>query len=78
MSNVGGKAFDFKLFLKVLGYAKPYRVLFISAVVLTISLGAIGTARPILTRQVIDDAILGNDPELLVNLMLWLIGLLLI
>jgi len=78
MSNVGGKAFDFKLFLKVLGYAKPYRVLFISAVVLTISLGAIGTARPILTRQVIDDAILGNDPELLVNLMLWLIGLLLV
>ncbi len=78
MSNVGGKAFDFKLFLKVLGYAKPYRVLFISAVALTVSLGAIGTARPILTRQVIDDAILGNDPELLVNLMLWLIGLLLI
>ena len=78
MSNVGGKAFDFKLFLKVLGYAKPYRVLFISAVVLTISLGAMGTARPILTRQVIDDAILGNDPELLVKLMLWLIGLLLI
>jgi len=78
MSNVGGKAFDFKLFLKVLGYAKPYRVLFISAVVLTISLGAIGTARPILTRQVIDDAILGNNSELLVNLMLWLVGLLII
>ena len=78
MSNVGGKAFDFKLFLKVLGYAKPYRVLFISAVVLTISLGAIGTARPILTRQVIDDAILGNDAGLLVNLMLWLVGLLII
>lgn len=78
MSNVGGKAFDFKLFLKVLGYAKPYRVLFITAVVLTISLGAIGTARPILTRQVIDDAILGTNPELLINLMLWLVGLLLI
>ena len=78
MSNVGGKAFDFKLFLKVLGYAKPYRVLFLSAVVLTISLGAIGTARPILTRQVIDDAILGNDAGLLVNLMSWLVGLLLI
>ena len=45
---------------------------------MTISLGAIGTARPILTRQVIDDAILGNDPELLVHLMLWLIGLLFI
>ena len=77
MSNVGGKAFDFKLFVKVLGYAKPYRVLFIFSVVLTVVLGAIGTARPILTRQVIDDAILGGDPEMLVNLMLWLVGLLL-
>ena len=77
MSNVGGKAFDFKLFVKVLGYAKPYRVLFIFSVVLTVVLGAIGTARPILTRQVIDDAILGGNPEMLVNLMLWLVGLLL-
>ncbi len=77
MSNVGGKAFDFKLFVKVLVYAKQYRALFIFSVVLTVVLGAIGTARPILTRQVIDDAILGGDPEMLVNLMLWLVGLLL-
>jgi ABC-type multidrug transport system fused ATPase/permease subunit len=77
MSNVGGKAFDFKLFVKVLGYAKPYRALFIFSVILTVVLGAIGTARPILTRQVIDDAILGGDSEMLVNLMLWLVGLLL-
>lgn len=77
MSNVGGKAFDFKLFVKVLGYAKPYRALFIFSVILTVVLGAIGTARPILTRQVIDDAILGGDPDMLFNLMLWLVGLLL-
>lgn len=76
MSNVGGKAFDFKLFVKVLGYAKPYRALFIFSIVLTVVLGAIGTARPILTRQVIDDAILGGDAGLLVNLVLWLVGLL--
>src|SRR6056300_147970 len=77
MSNVGGKAFDFKLFVKVLGYAKPYRALFIFSVILTVVLGAIGTARPILTRQVIDDAILGGDRDMLFNLMLWLVGLLL-
>jgi ABC-type multidrug transport system fused ATPase/permease subunit len=63
--------------VKVLGYAKPYRALFIFSVILTVVLGAIGTARPILTRQVIDDAILGGDSEMLVNLMLWLVGLLL-
>ena len=58
MSQVGGKAFDFKLFLKVMAYAKPYRGLFIFSVILTVVLGALGTARPILIRSVIDDAIL--------------------
>ena len=55
MSQVGGKAFDFKLFLKVMAYARPYRALFIFAVFLTIALGGLGTARPILIRSVIDD-----------------------
>lgn len=76
MSKVGGKAFDFKLFVKVMAYAKPYRALFIFSVILTIVLGAMGTARPILIRQVIDNAILANDAELLINLMLLLVGLL--
>ena len=76
MSQVGGKAFDFKLFLKVMAYAKPYRGLFIFSVILTVVLGALGTARPILIRSVIDDAILQvNAPEL-VRLMILLVGLL--
>ena len=75
MSQVGGKAFDFKLFLKVMAYAKPYRGLFIFSVILTVVLGALGTARPILIRSVIDDAILQvNAPEL-VRLMILLVGL---
>ena len=76
MSQVGGKAFDFKLFLKVMAYAKPYRGLFIFSVILTVVLGALGTARPILIRSVIDDAILQvNAPEL-VRLTILLVGLL--
>ena len=76
MSQVGGKAFDFKLFLKVMAYAKPYKGLFIFSVILTVVLGALGTARPILIRSVIDDAILQvNAPEL-VRLMILLVGLL--
>jgi len=78
MSKVGGKAFDFKLFMRVLAYAKPYRSLFIFSVVLTVVLGAMGTARPILIRQVIDDAILGNDAPMLLNLTMLLVGLLII
>ena len=78
MSKVGGKAFDFKLFLKVLGYAKPYKKLFTIAIILTVLLGALGTARPILIRQVIDDAILGHDAPMLLNLTFLLVGLLII
>ena len=78
MSQVGGKAFDFKLFLKVMAYAKPYRALFIFSVILTIVLGGLGTARPILIRSVIDDAILMNDAPEIVRLMLLLVGLLVV
>ena len=78
MSKIGGKAFDFKLFLKVLGYAKPYKKLFTIAIILTVLLGALGTARPILIRQVIDDAILGHDAPMLLNLTFLLVGLLII
>ena len=78
MSKVGGKAFDFKLFTRVLAYARPYRTLFIGSVVLTIVLGALGTARPILIRNVIDDSILGNDPQGLIRLILLLVALLVI
>lgn len=78
MSQVGGKAFDFKLFLKVMAYAKPYRALFIFSVILTVVLGGLGTARPILIRSVIDDAILMKDAPELVRLMLLLVALLVI
>lgn len=78
MSKVGGKAFDFKLFLKVVGYAKPYQRLFTFSMILTVLLGALGTARPILIRQVIDEAILGYDAPMLLKLTFLLVGLLVI
>lgn len=76
MSNVGGKAFDFKLFYKILAYARPYRSLFIGAVILTVVLGAAGTARPIFVQRIIDHGILENDPKGLLNLSVALLGLL--
>jgi len=78
MSKVGGKAFDFKLFTKVMTYARPYQGLFWGSVVLTVVLGALGTARPIITKMIIDDAILALDAAYLVNLSLWLVALLIL
>lgn len=78
MSKVGGKAFDFKLFTKVMAYARPYRGLFWGSVVLTVVLGALGTARPIITKMIIDDAILALDGAYLLNLSLGLVSLLIL
>src|SRR6056300_1872092 len=78
MSKVGGKAFDFKLFTKVMTYARPYQGLFWGSVVLTVVLGALGTARPIITKMIIDDAILALDATYLVHLSLWLVALLIL
>ena len=78
MSKVGGKAFDFKLFTKVMTYARPYQGLFWGSVVLTVVLGALGTARPIITKMIIDDAILALDAAYLVHLSLWLVALLIL
>ena len=78
MSKVGGKAFDFKLFTKVMAYALPYRGLFWGSVVLTVVLGVLGTARPIITKMIIDDAILALDGAYLLHLSLGLVSLLIL
>ncbi len=58
MAQVSGKAFDFKLFRRVLSFARPYRYIFVIASFLVVILGALGTARPILIRKAMDDYIL--------------------
>ena len=76
MAEVSGKAFDFKLFRKVMAYALPYRFIFVSSVVLTIVLGGLATARPILIRKAMDEYILQLDAPGLLNITLILVGLL--
>ncbi len=76
MSEVTGRAFEFKLFRKVLAYALPYKKVFASAIVLTVLLGAFGTARPILIRTAMDEYILGFDGPGLTNITILLVLLL--
>lgn len=76
MAEVSGKAFDFNLFRKVMAYALPYRFIFVSSVILTIVLGGLATARPILIRKAMDDYILQLDAPGLLNITLILISLL--
>ncbi|MBL7984208.1 MAG: ABC transporter ATP-binding protein [Flavobacteriales bacterium] len=66
MSATQGKAFDRKLFVRVMAFVRPYRGLFWSCFALTILLSLLGVIRPILSgymvetahlQQVIDDTV---------------------
>lgn len=51
-----GKAFDMTLFKRVMAYARPYRRVLWSAVVLTILLAFVGVVRPVLLGHMVDAA----------------------
>jgi len=63
MSKVSGKAFDFGLLKKIMTYIRPYKSVFLWALILTISLSVLATIRPILIKSAIDDYILKSDKE---------------
>lgn len=77
MSDVSGKAFDLKLLRRIMRYAKPYRKAFYWAIVLTVVLGALTTARPILIKYTIDHYVSVPDPGGLLTFTLIMLGLLL-
>lgn len=74
--NLSGKAFDGALFRRILKYIGPYKKVFWGAFAITILLGALGTARPILTQRAIDQYILKNDADGLLYITLVTIGVL--
>jgi subfamily B ATP-binding cassette protein MsbA len=67
MSEISGKAFDLKLLRKILAYMKPYKSIFWGALMLTILLSALTTARPILIQYVIDNFIAEPQADQLLN-----------
>lgn len=75
-SNVSGKAFDRSLLKRMLKYIAPYKGVFWGAFAITILLGALGTARPILTQRAIDNFILKGDAPGLLNITLLILGVL--
>lgn len=61
MSEVTGKALDWKLLGRVMHYVKPYRKTFILAAFLTIFLAGNAIIQPILIQLTLDKYILGNN-----------------
>ncbi|MBE9584805.1 ABC transporter ATP-binding protein [Mucilaginibacter sp. JRF] len=71
--SVTGKALDWQLLGRVMGYVKPYRTTFVVSVVLTIFLAVIALAQPILIEKTLDNHIVTGDYDGLV----FMVGLML-
>jgi len=63
--SVSGKAFDWVVLRRVLRFASPYRLLLLSAGLLSVALGAVTTARPYLVQVAVDFAVEDGDLSML-------------
>lgn len=68
MAKETGKAFDFKMLKRLLHYTKPYRITFYGVVVAAILLSAFAVLSPILVREIVNTALVENNGDLLLNL----------
>lgn len=61
-----GKAFDFKLFRRLLGYTNAYRLTFYYVAFAAIAMSILGVIQPELLQITIDESIVPKDNENLV------------
>lgn len=66
---------DFKLILRVLKLASPYKRLFITCVVLGLLLAPVSSIRPYLINRIVDDSIANYDHKHLIELLSIFVGL---
>ncbi len=78
MSGVSGKAFDFKIFNRILSYTKPYGRIFYTTLALTIVIALISPIRPWLVQHTLDNYILRPNASLLWSMTLLMFGLLIL
>jgi len=76
MAQVTGKAFDTKLFSRVMVYAKPYMGVLYKALFLTIFLAGVGVLRPYLIGKAVDEYVVVGDSNGLLLLTLLIVGVL--
>ncbi|QCX40115.1 ABC transporter ATP-binding protein [Aureibaculum algae] len=72
--KVTGNAFDFKIFRRLMSYAKAYRSQFVLSTVAVLLLAGLAAARPILLQWIVDEYILGNNARLLLVFSLVMLG----
>lgn len=78
MSEVTGKALDWKLLGRIMHYVRPYRLMFAVSAFLTIFLAAIALVQPILIQFTLDDYIVKSNYNGLVLMVALMISQLII
>ncbi len=78
MSNATGKAFDFKIFARLMSFAKKYRARFILATISTILLAGFSVLIPVILMTAIDDFVTTNDATRLLYFTIAMLAALLI
>lgn len=74
--NKTGKAFDWQILKRIFTYTKPYKRIFASAVITTISLAVIAPIRPYLTMYMLDHYVSDSNAKMLLYTTLLLVALL--
>lgn len=76
MEKETGKAFDFRLFKRVMAHTRPYSTTFYGVAVAAISVSGFAVMTPILVGDIVDEAIKESDQQYLLYLVLALAGVL--
>lgn len=78
MAGKSGKAFDFKLFRRLIGYTNPYRLTFYFVALSAILLSAFAILRPLLLQKAIDKSFIPKDGNLILFYISLMLGVLLL
>jgi ABC-type multidrug transport system fused ATPase/permease subunit len=68
MDKDSGKAFDTRLFKRLMAHTRPYRITFYGVAIAAILLSGFAVLTPVILREIIDDAIKGRDAQRLLYL----------
>ncbi|WP_299216042.1 ABC transporter ATP-binding protein [uncultured Aquimarina sp.] len=78
MAEKSGKAFDFKLFKRLIGFTNPYRITFYFVALSAILLSVFAILRPLLLQKAIDKSFIPKDEELILFYISLMLGVLLL
>ena len=76
MDKDSGKAFDTRLFKRLMAYTRPYRITFYGVALAAILISIFAILTPLIVKWIIDDAIKQSNAEMLLNLTLAMLAVL--